>query len=114
MAAEQPTAGQLADAYLAYCRLQWADSWIFHLIHNNPSAAWDVLNCVVEKADSPEIEDLIACGPFKIFILVRGEEYIAEICEKARESDVFLRVLRGVRGIESLPPAVRNRLRKII
>ncbi len=109
-----PTNEEIAKTYLNYCRLAWAEGDFFELVYDHPAGAWEVMIHIAENAGSPDVEELIAAGPFKIFIIKHGEEYIAEICDQARESAAFLRILRGVRGIESLPPAVRNRLKKIL
>lgn len=110
----KPTNEEITESYLTYCRLAWAESWLSELVRKHPADAWEVMKGIAENAGSPEIELQIAAGPFKMFILLHGEEFIAEICEQVRKSEAFLRVLGGVRGIESLPPAVRSRLRKIL
>ena len=110
----KPTNEEITESYLNYCRFAWSENWLSELVRKHPEDAWEVMKGIAENSGSPEIELLISAGPFKMFILLHGEEYIAKICEQARESEAFLRVLSGVRGIESLPPAVRNRLRKIL
>ena len=87
---------QIARAWIVYQRNWWAYEKAQNLCWRHPVKAWDLLQHLLELADTKEMILDIGAGPLEDFIRYHAPSYIKRIEALAAKNNRFRKALRIV------------------
>lgn len=84
--------GQIDDGDSNY----WAITTMDNLVRIDPETAWDILQCLIERARDPAVLACIGSGPLEDLLAKHGKDFVDRITARAREDSKFLEVAESV------------------